>query len=153
MIKQKTGICTECGDGKTKPITAERCQFHYKKYRAELNAWKKKARNEMNEFLDKKSPKPISKVSEKRKKEQKEYTIKRLQFLSQPENFRCFIDGCNARATTIEHTAGRVGKNYLDVSTWKPCCLKHNLELENNPELSQKYQLSKITGKPKLCKE
>ena len=33
---------------------------------------------------------------------------------------------------------------YLDERFWKPCCLAHNLELENNPELSKKYQLSKI---------
>lgn len=154
MIKQKTGFCSDCGDGKTKPITAGRCQFHYKIYRAEVNAWKKEKREQMNDFIQSyKKPKPIPKVSEKRKKEQKEYTIKRLQFLSQPENLRCFIEGCNARATTIEHLKGRWGENYLDTEFWKPCCLKHNLELETNPELSQKYQLSKITGKPKLCKE
>ena len=35
---------------------------------------------------------------------------------------------------------------YLDIRFWKPCCLAHNLELENNPELSKKYQLSKIHG-------
>ena len=34
----------------------------------------------------------------------------------------------------------------------QPCCNFHNLELERNPELSQKYQLSKITGKEKLKK-
>lgn len=35
---------------------------------------------------------------------------------------------------------------FLDVRFWKPCCLEHNLELENNPELSKQYQLSKIHG-------
>ena len=154
MIKQKTGICTDCGDGKTKPITAGRCQFHYKKYRAEVNAWKKEKREQMNDFIQSyKKPKPIPKVSEKRKKEQKEYTIKRLQFLAQPENLRCFIDGCNNRATQVEHRAGRWGENYLDTSTWAAVCGFHNLELERNTELSQKYQLSKITGKPKLIKQ
>ena len=79
------------------------------------------------------------------------------------ENLRCFIDDCNKRADTIEHTMGRKGfaddwaiennvSLLLDVRFWKPCCNEHNLELERNPELSQKYQLSKITGKEKLKK-
>ena len=78
-----------------------------------------------------------------------------------PENKKCFIEGCNSEANTIEHIMGRKGfadeyarenniSLYLDKRFWKPCCLKHNLELENNPELSKKYQLSKISGKPKL---
>ena len=132
MIKQKIGSCSDCGDGKTKPITAGRCQFHYKKYRAEVNAWKKKARDEMNEFLDKKSPKPIPKVSAKRKKEQKEYTIKRLQFLSQPENFRCPVTG--ERATEIHHKKGRTGSNFLDTSTWLAVSRNGHRKIEENPE-------------------
>ncbi len=96
-----------------------------------------------------KSPKPIKKVSDKRKMEDIIYRSERIKFLSLPENRICFIEGCNKQATTIEHRAGRWGSNYLDTSTWAPCCLEHNLELENNPELSKKYQFSKITGKPK----
>jgi len=68
------------------------------------------------------------------------YRKLRIEFLNLPENEFCFIQGCNRRADTIEHTHGRVGKNLLDVSTWKPCCWKHNLELENNTELSKKHQ-------------
>lgn len=93
--------------------------------------------------------KPIKQVSEKRKLEDIIYKSERIKFLSLPENQKCFIDGCNEKATTIEHRAGRWGKNYLDTSTWAGCCLKHNLELEVNSELSKKYQLSKITGKSK----
>ena len=88
------------------------------------------------------------------------YKKKRIEFLSKPENSICFISGCNSRANTIEHTRGRVGyaddfarENgitlYLDERFWKPCCLHHNQELENNPELSKAYQLSKLTGKKK----
>ena len=96
-----------------------------------------------------KSPKPIKKVSDKRKMEDIIYRSERIKFLSLPENKICFIEGCNKQATTIEHRAGRWGSNYLDTNTWAPCCLEHNLELENNSELSKKYQFSKITGKPK----
>ena len=42
------------------------------------------------------------------------------------------------------------GKNFLDESTWRPCCAPHNLELENNSELSNEYQLSKISGGKKI---
>lgn len=93
--------------------------------------------------------KPIKQISEKRKLEDIIYKSERIKFLSLPENQICFIEGCNKQATTIEHRAGRWGSNYLDTNTWAPCCLEHNLELENNPELSKKYQFSKITGKPK----
>jgi hypothetical protein len=93
--------------------------------------------------------KPISKVSDKRKIDNLKYDAQRIVFLGKPENKICFIDGCNRKANTIEHRAGRWGKNFLDESTWAGCCSEHNIELENNPELSKKYQLSKITGKEK----
>lgn len=142
MIKQKIGKCSECdSSAPEQPLIAGKCKTHYWQFRS--TKWKKS---------EPKEKKPIPKFSKKREKENREYTIKRLQFLAQPENLRCFIDGCNKRADTIEHSAGRIGKNFLDVTTWRPCCSYHNLELERNPELSQKYQISKITGKEKLKK-
>lgn len=158
-IKQKFGICPDCPEGsKEKLLTAKRCIFHNEIFKAEQREFKQQAKAKLNAFLgvppkEQKKPKPIPKVSEKRKVENREYTIKRLQFLAQPENQKCFIEGCNAKADTIEHTAGRWGDNYLNTDTWKPCCNFHNLELERNSELSQKYQLSKITGKEKLQKQ
>lgn len=157
-IKPKTGTCIRCPDDTEKQLVDKfHCQSHYWIYRAEVAEEKKKKRAEMNVYLGKqekpKVQKPIPKVSAKRKKESREYTIKRLQFLAQPGNQKCLIDGCNAKADTIEHRAGRWGDNYLDTTTWAPCCNFHNLELERKPELSQKYQLSKITGKEKLQKQ
>lgn len=101
--------------------------------------------------------KPIKKVSDKRALENIIYKSERIKFLQLPENKKCFIEECNSVADTIEHIMGRKGfadeyamenniSLYLDKRFWKPCCLKHNLELENNPELSKKYQLSKIHG-------
>lgn len=153
-IKQKVGICIDCpSNSKEQPLTAKRCSTHYWNYRASLKPVKIKDIGQ-----------PIPKVSKKRKIENTQYTIKRLQFLAQPENLRCFIEGCNKRADTVEHTMGRKGfadqwardnniSLYLDVRFWKPCCNDHNLELERNPELSQKYQLSKISGNAKIQKE
>ncbi len=98
---------------------------------------------------------PIKRVSKKRQKQNRTYKEKRVEFLSKPENKICFIGGCGKPSTTIEHRKGRVGyaddwamENniplLLDERYWAGCCLEHNLQLENDPELSRKYQLSKI---------
>ena len=101
----------------------------------------------------KKSPrKPIPKLSPKRKKENAQYLKSRIDFLNKPENKICFIDECNESATTIEHTAGRIGTKYLDQKFWKPCCYTHNSELENNTALSEKYQFSKFHDGKKIKK-
>lgn len=101
-------------------------------------------------FFETHKPKQINKVSSKRKKEMIEYTKLRIAFLE--VNRICFIEGCNKIADTIEHTAGR-GVNYLNINTWKPCCIEHNLELETNTSLSRKYQKSKIHGGSKMIKQ
>ena len=93
--------------------------------------------------------KPIAKVSKKQNGLNKIYSKLRVEFLSLPENKICFIESCNKIADTIEHRAGR-GINFLNTTTWAACCLQHNLELENNSEMSKKYQLSKIHGGKKL---
>ena len=106
---------------------------------------------------EKKAPKPIKKMSAKLAKNTRIYSELRKGFLAQPENAFCFIKGCGRKASTIEHIMGREGfaDNWarendipllLDVRYFKPCCLHHNLELEINPKLSKKYQLSKIHG-------
>lgn len=88
--------------------------------------------------------KPIPKISKKRQIDNAKYSVLRLEFLGKPENQICFIKGCGKKATTIEHRRGRWGTNFLDTSTWAGCCLEHNLELENNPELAKEYKLSKL---------
>lgn len=92
----------------------------------------------------------IPKVSKKRQVDQLKYKVLRIEFLGKPENKVCFIEGCNRISNTIEHRAGRWGKNFLDTTTWAGCCSEHNIELEINPELAKKYQLSKIHGGNKL---
>lgn len=107
------------------------------------------------EKAEKKKPKPIRKQSVKAEVEGKVYSKERKVFLEQPENKKCFIEECKRKANTVEHIKGRKGfadeearakgiSLLLDKRYWKPCCLQHNLELENNTELSKKYQLSRI---------
>jgi len=105
--------------------------------------------------------KGLKKVSDKSKKENKDYQKERIEFLSLPENKKCFVDGCSRTANTIEHQKGRRGyadkwardnkiSLKMDKRYWKPCCIQHNLEFESNPELSKKYQLSKLHEGKKL---
>lgn len=102
-----------------------------------------------------KKKKPIRRVSTKLAKLTRKYNKQRKFFLEKPENMICFIGGCGAQATTVEHRKGRKGfadswarENniplLLDERFWAGCCYEHNLELENNGELSMKYQLSKL---------
>lgn len=90
--------------------------------------------------------KPIRRLSGKRKKQMAQYQKERIVYLEKPENKRCAIDGptCTKKATTIEHSGGRSGDMLLNQKYWKPACSACNLELENNPELSRKHQVSKI---------
>lgn len=135
---------------KLKKCANKNCSNEFKQYNSLVKYCSSNCQKECSKPNFKlKSLKPIPTVSKKRKIENAKYSVLRIEFLSKPENRICFIDGCNKPSTTIEHRAGRWGKNFLDTSTWAGCCLEHNLELENNAELSKKYQLSKITGKPK----
>lgn len=112
---------------------------------------------------DKKTKRPIKRASKKRLAEERVYFAQRKEFLNRPENQNCYIPGCTKRATTIEHIKGRQGYAdaakrqkqitlFLDQDYWRPCCLNHNLQLENDPELSQANQLSKIHQGAKLKK-
>lgn len=104
---------------------------------------------------EKKKPKGVKKVSDKMRDLKAEYNFERKLYLAKPENKTCFVNGCARVANTVEHTKGRKGfadkwardmdvPLMLDQRFWKPCCLKHNLEFESNPELSKQYQLSQI---------
>lgn len=101
----------------------------------------------------------IPKVSEKRKVLNPIYEKVRIEVLTEAK-FVCFVDGCKRVANTAEHIMGRNGfaddwardnniPLLIDKRFLRACCWHHNIEFENNPELSKQYQLSKITGKSK----
>ena len=94
----------------------------------------------------------INRVGKKRAKEERIYHAKRIVFLAKEENSMCFVRGCNRKANSVEHSSGRIGSNFLDENTWRPCCIQHNLEFENNTELSQEYQNSKFHNGKKIKK-
>lgn len=66
-----------------------------------------------------KTRKRVSPMSDKRKKERREYLKLKVRYLD--ENRHCQRLGCNAKATDLHHTRGR-GKNYLRVDTFMALC-------------------------------
>lgn len=122
-MKIKKGICVICGpDSKEQPLITDKCKTHYWNYRASLKPVKIKDIG-----------KPIAKVSAKRKIENREYTIKRLQFLAQPENQKCPITG--KQTTDVHHTyAGASRQRYfLNESTWIAVSRDGHNWIHNNP--------------------
>jgi hypothetical protein len=143
---------------KIKVCADKECNVKFKQYNSLTKYCSPFCKNK-NTVLKPKKTYSIPKVSEKRKEVNKIYEKVRIEVLTEAK-FICFIDGCKNVANTVEHTAGRLGfydeqARYdnvpliIDKRFLKACCLHHNGELENNPELSKKYQLSKITGKEK----
>lgn len=125
--------CIDCKDGVLKPTIAKRCKLHYWNYRASLKPVKIKDIG-----------KPIPKVSAKRKIENREYTIKRLQFLAQPENQKCPITG--KQTTDVHHKKGRVGTLLLDTRFWLAVSREGHKQIEENPEWAKEnnYSLNRI---------
>ncbi len=74
--------------------------------------------------------KRINPVSATRRDEKKIYMTLREVFLSTRPNCQIAAPGCTKKATCIHHTAGRIGKNYLDVSKWKASCTHCNNYVE-----------------------
>lgn len=131
------------------------CSREFKQYNS-LNSYCSSECKSKNAKFPKKKQYVIPKVSDKRKEINKIYEKVRIEVLSEAK-FKCFIEGCTNVANTVEHTAGRLGfyddqarhdniPLIIDKRFLKACCLHHNGELENNPELSKKYQISKIHG-------
>lgn len=148
MDKYKTKVCAD-----------KECDNKFKQFNSLMKYCSPACKNK-NTVLKPKKQYSIPKVSEKRKKVNKIYEKVRIEVLTEAK-FKCFIDGCTNVANTIEHTAGRLGfydeqARYdnipliIDKRFLKACCLHHNGELEDNPELSKEYQLSKIHGGKKL---
>ena len=87
-------------------------------------------------------PKSISPVSAKRRVEMDEYSKKRLAFLTLHVNCQAKLVGCTSKASDVHHKAGRVGDNYLKMSTWLAVCRNCHQWIETNPEEAKELQFS-----------
>lgn len=76
----------------------------------------------------------IKKRSEKKKIEDRVYTILNKKYLKDHE--RCEINSasCTSVATEVHHTAYRTGTNYLDTDTWKASCRACHKWIHSNPK-------------------
>ncbi len=88
-------------------------------------------------------PKPskISHLSNKRKKENKEYLTLREVFLN---NKFCPITG--DPATQVHHKKGRIGKLLTDVRFWLAVSAEGHKKIEENPEWAKEkgYSLNRL---------
>ena len=87
-------------------------------------------------------PKSISPVSAKRRVEMDEYSKKRLAFLTLHTNCQAKLVGCTGKASDVHHKAGRVGDNYLKMSTWLAVCRNCHQWIETHPEEAKELELS-----------
>lgn len=149
-IKQKSGICLDCTDGKEKPLTAKRCQLHYRIYRAEQSEFKKKKRAEMNAFLgqsepDKtgqKKPKAIPKVSAKQIERLAKYRKVRDEFMKLHPTCQAKLERCTIKATDTHHSRGRTGDLLTDKRYFKALCRNCHQYIETHPTFAREMGLS-----------
>ena len=88
-------------------------------------------------------PKSISPVSKKRQVQMDEYSKLRMVFLIAKPNCEAKLVGtCTRTSTDVHHKAGRVGENYLKMSTWLAVCRNCHTWIENNPEEAKELGFS-----------
>ena len=87
-------------------------------------------------------PKSISPVSAKRQVEMDEYSKKRLAFLALYQNCQAKITGCTGKSCDVHHKAGRIGDNYLNISTWLAVCRPCHSWIEENPDAAKELGFS-----------
>lgn len=88
---------------------------------------------------------PINKKSKKQSAREREYLRIRKLWFKNPENQKCKIrmtKKCiedQQPASDVHHSAGRIGNNLLDTSTWVPGCrLCHRYAEEHSKEAYDK---------------
>ena len=87
-------------------------------------------------------PKSISPVSKKRQVDMDEYSKKRLAFLSLHVQCQANLVNCEKKATDVHHKAGRVGDNYLNMSTWLAVCRTCHSYIETHPDEAKELGFS-----------
>lgn len=112
-IKQKTGPCIDCGDDR--PLTAGRCGWCYKDYRAGICQERAKAKGKSTHIPAK---------SAKQLERDIAYAKAAKEWKKTPRECQAKLPGCTRIATQIHHKEGRDGHRLLDQTTWLAVC--HN---------------------------
>lgn len=79
-------------------------------------------------------PKSISPVSKKRQVNMDEYSKKRIAFLALHNQCQAKLSNCTGTSTDVHHKNGRIGDNYLNISTWMALCRTCHSWIELNSE-------------------
>ena len=76
-----------------------------------------------------------NKVSEKRLHENVEYLILRSKFITENPHCKAQVNGyCTEKTEDVHHKSGRVGKNFLDTTTFLPVCRSCHTYIESHPQ-------------------
>ena len=79
--------------------------------------------------------KPIPPRSQKRSKEERLYSAKRVLYLQEHPMCEMHLPGiCTKYATEIHHTGGRVGADLLDKTKWKGGCHACHVWVTDHPK-------------------
>jgi hypothetical protein len=92
--------------------------------------------------------KPIPPRSQKRTKEEKLYSGKRIIFLQENPMCQAHLPGiCTKFSTDVHHKEGRIGDLLLDDTKWLAACRFCHEWIENNPEEAQEkgFSIKRIT--------
>lgn len=77
----------------------------------------------------------IPRTSEKRSKEERLYSAKRLIFLGEHPMCEAHIAGiCTQTSKEVHHKEGRTGENYLDETKWLAACHSCHVWITDHPE-------------------
>lgn len=131
-MERKLKICCGCQQPKVIWKAHEGCKYCQ-------NCWREHTPTT-------KSTKPRQKIapkSEKRTREEKIYSGKRLIFLNENPMCKAHLPGiCTNHTTDVHHKAGRVGDLYLDVKFWLPVCRACHMWIETHPIQAREMGLS-----------
>lgn len=86
----------------------------------------------------------INQFSETRAKENKIYLTLRKVFLENHPNCEANLPGCSKQSTTVHHSAGRMGKRLIDVTSFVALCGSCHTFCELNPDWAKENGYSLI---------
>jgi hypothetical protein len=86
--------------------------------------------------------KPIKRVSKKRGREERKYSVLRKQFLEEGDECEAKLPGCTFFATELHHPVGKIASRLTDLKKCKKLCRNCHQWAELNPEKAKHLGLS-----------
>lgn len=76
---------------------------------------------------------PIRHYSKKRQKENRTYSKESKDFLNDRPLCEIRSPVCTGKSQGVNHKAGRIGKNLMDITKWEASCNPRNVYCEDHP--------------------